>query len=1116
MRKHLLIVLIILLATGKMFAQSLTVTGKVTDASTNEPMIGVTVEVKGTRAGTATNVDGIFSIEVPSNATLSFISLGYQTKEVQVAGKSVINVTLSENASQLNEVVVVGYGTMRKKDLTGAVTQIIPDRIAAENPRTIQDVLRGTAGLTVTNNPSAKGGGDMLIRGQNSLYTDGGHNNPLIVLDGMIFSGDMSEINPDDVGQIDMLKDASSAAIYGAQAANGVILITTKKGKVGKPVVNINVNVGTTQKSDYRQVWTPDQYLQHRIDYNTAATFDMNPTTGVYEAYQMKDSKGNLVRPAGFYSNPDNLGLYGIDINTWRGYDAFAAGGDSDAAVLAKRNGLDLDNSHLVLNRFLAGQTFDWYNHTFRTGFNQDYNASVSGASDRINYYMSYGFTKNEGAIVGDVFQNIRSNMKVSGKVFDWLEIGSIVNFQRRSDGDNNMMPNLNPTNANINVNQIRNSPYGQYRDENGNLTQYPNGMGNFKGANFDFTNQYQQIDKAYYVLNPQFNAKITFPFNITYTFNAQPRLQWFHNYFWQSSQNPAWTAGGGHVYRENRWWFDWLLNNQIAWEKTFAKVHRVSLTLVQEAGRQQSWRDYVNANNFPISDVLGFHNTLNATIGASNFNTEDTQQSSASYLGKLFYSYNDRYMLTASLRRDGYSAFGTSNPYATFPSLAGSWVFTNEPFFKFEPMNYGKLRVSWGKNGNRGLGDPYVSLSNLQPGGGSTYTYGYIPYPGGGTPIDFQYLQISRMANPNLKWEVQNQWNFGLDFGFLNHRLLGSFDYYAKSTHNMIINQALVAFAGFANMTTNLGQVNNTGIDISLTSVNVKTPVVEWNTSVSFSYNKSKIVHLYYTYDDVLDADGNVIGKTEKNDIANGWFIGQPIEEIWAFKQTGIWQASDYQQAKTDYNQRPGDPIFWKDPNNPLQKAANGYYNYDNKDKVFLGTRRPPINWSMRNEVTFLKNFTLTFNMYSSWGGKRSSNEYLNNDNESNALTQGANAFVHSYWTPENPSTKWARLQAQLPGGITAGDAPKIFDASFIRFDNLSLTYSLPHRWISKLYIQNLKIIGSVRNLGVWCKDWPYGDPETLGGGSNTSNYNSYTDNGNGLQGLATRTYTIGVNITF
>ena len=728
-----------------------------------------------------------------------------------------------------------------------------------------------------------------------------------------------------------------------------------------------------------------------------------------------------------------------------------------------------------------------------------------------MNFYLSLGYSKTQGAVTKDDFENFRANMKVSGNVTKWLEISANVNFQKRVDPDGDYIPNLNPANSAINSNQIRNSPFSNYKNDDGTLTWQPNGIGNFKGVNQDFVNQFQEMDKGTYSLTPLFNAKVTLPLGITYSFNAQPRLSWYHNYKWQSSQNPAWVSTNGFVYRENRWWFTWLLNNQLLWEKTFAKVHRVSLTLGQEAGRDNSWRDYLNARNFQPSDALKYHNTINSTKDNSDYSTEDTQQSSASYFGRLFYSYNDRYMLTTTVRRDGYSAFGTSNPWAVFPSVALAWTFTNEKFFNyFEALNYGKLRVSWGQNGNRALNDPYIALANLS--GGGTNRYGYIN--SSGQLVDFQYLQISRMANPNLKWETSEAWNYGLDFGLFNNRLAGSLEYYTTTTKNMIMNQTLVAFAGFSNMTTNLGEVSNKGVEVSLNSTNIKTHNFEWNTIVSFSYNDNKIVHLYGTYDDVLDADGNVIGKKEQNDRGNGWFIGQPIDEIWDFKQTGIWQASDYDKAKTDYNQRPGDPIVWKNPANPLQKDnATGFYRYDDNDKLYLGRRTPPVLWSMRNDFTLFKNLTVSFYMYAKMGHKFLSSDYMNNDNESNALVQGANHFVKQYWTPENPSTEYARIQAVGPTG--ANTPGKLFDRSFIRFQTLSLSYSVPKRWISKLDMNNLKVFGSIQNLGYWAKDWPYGDPETMGG-QNSGDYNSNTNNTNGLQGLATRTFSIGINATF
>ena len=1097
---------ILLLCIGFLFAlcystnvsaQGQTVRGKVTDASSQEPLVGVSVFMKGTQNGTITNADGSFSLEIPSSsATLTFSYLGYQTVDMPVNVGSFVNVVLSENTKLLEEVVVVGYGTMRKKDLTGSVVQVRPDKLAAENPKTIQDVLRGTAGMAIAYDPTAKGGGSIQIRGQRSVYTDGGHNEPLIVLDGMIFMGELSEINPDDVEQIDILKDASAAAIYGAQAANGVLIISTKKGKSGKPVINVSSNIGFTQKSAYREVWNPQEFLQHREDYQKSGTYGLNTATGVYEAYQTGTT------PRGYFDNPNNLGKWGVDLNTWRntGPGILPGAGESDLSLWARRIGLGAEGTTLQLENFLADKTFDWWNHTFRTGFSQDHNASVSGASERINYYMSFGYQHNEGAVTGNFFNNVRSNVKVEGKITNWLEIGANINFQQRSDGD--IQPNLNTLNSSINSNQIRNSPYSNYLNDDGSLAYRPNGIGNFKGTNFDFQQQYMELDRGFTVLNTIFDAKVKLPLGITYLFNVQPRYRFFHDYYWESSAHPDWATGNnGLVNRENSWRFDWSLNNQITWEQTFAKVNRVNLTLVQEAERRQSWQDRIEARNFQPSDALGFHNTENSTKDNSRYYTNDTRHSADALLARLFYSYDDRYMLTASLRRDGYSAFGQSNPYATFPSIALGWTFTNEKFFNFEPLNHGKLRLTWGKNGNRALNDPYISLANLQTGGANRY--GYIDNQG--NLVNFHYLQISRMANPNLRWEKSEAWNAGLDLNFLKNRISSTIELYSITTRDMIMSQTLAAFAGFANMTTNLGEVSNKGVEFSITSVNIKNPNFEWSTSLNFAYDKNKIVHLYYEYEDVLDAAGNVIGTQEKNDRGNGWFIGQPISAIWDFKQTGIWQTSDYEEARTDYGQRPGDPIIQKNPDNPLQKNSNGRYEYDDNDKYFLGTRTPPINWSLRNEFILFKNLTVSLNIYSRMGHKSLSNDYLNNDNESNALIQGANHFKKEYWTTENPTNKWGRLQAQGPTG--APGAQKLFDRSFIRFENISVSYSLPKAWISRYEIERLKIFGSIRNVGVWCKDWPYGDPET---------YNTSTADSPYSGGLATRVFSVGLNVTF
>ncbi|MDR0370546.1 MAG: TonB-dependent receptor plug domain-containing protein, partial [Prevotellaceae bacterium] len=403
------------------------VSGTVADQN-GEPLIVVSIVIRGaTATGTITDIDGKFSLpNVSSDAVLVVSYIGYIAQEVPLNGQSVLNILLAEDVRTLDEVVVIGYGTMRKKDLTGSIVQIRPDKIADENPKTVQDILRGTPGLNVGFDASAKGGGSMQIRGQRSVYNKGGHNDPLIILDGMMFYGELSEINPDDIGQIDILKDASAASVYGAKSANGVIIITTKKGALGKPKVSFTSNIGFATMGANREIYGPEGYLQFYEDWYTTPTHGVNSETGRYEAYQTtyKDKPG-------YYASPNNLSKYGTSLDDWRAYGNNAPG-TSDNAIWAERLGL----KDKVMQNFLDGKTFDWYKHSFRTGVNQDYNISISGANDKMNYYMSLGYLSNEGVVKGNDYRAIRSNMKLEGQVNKWLTISANVNFQDRSDGD--------------------------------------------------------------------------------------------------------------------------------------------------------------------------------------------------------------------------------------------------------------------------------------------------------------------------------------------------------------------------------------------------------------------------------------------------------------------------------------------------------------------------------------------------------------------------------------------------------------------------------------------------------------------------------------------------------
>ncbi len=1040
--------------------QSGVVKGQVVDKS-GEPIIGATIKVKNIEnVGTVTDFDGNFELKsVPTSGTLVVSYIGYTTKEMAYRNGQTLKVTIEEDSETLQEVVVVGYGTMRKKDLTGSVVQIDPSKLADQNPGSVQDLLRGTPGLQIGFDSSAKGSGASIqLRGQNSLYTDGAHNSPLIILDGMQFAGELSEINPDDIEQIDVLKDASSAAIYGAKAASGVIIITTKKGKEGKPVINVSVNLAANTKAAYRDVFGPDAYMKYREDWFKAQTYGYRED-GTW-GYYGKDSG----IPAGYYDNVNNISQYGITQDQWasNGPKTLQAG-ESMLSLYARRMGFDADAA-LVMENFLAGRTYNWEDATFRTGFNQDYNASISGATEKVNYYLGFGYLKNQGAIQGDDYKAYRANMKINAKITDWLEMGANVNFQDRSDTSSPV-----PLKDNYwEDNQLRESPYASRYTADGSEQQYPRtGNPTNGGYNYHFQQQYIGLQKGYTVLNTIFNAKVTLPFGFTYQFNIAPRLQWFYDRYHMSAELPNSDPATRGVNRNSSKTYNWNLNNTLTWDRTFNDLHHFTVTLVQEAEENKYWSDNISARNITPTDVLGFHYISGANKEQSSFSTDDTHYTAAAYLGRLFYGFMDRYMLTATVRRDGYSAFGQNNPWANFWSLGASWVLSEEKFAQdWKWLNMAKLRVSYGTNGNRSLKDTYLALSNLANGG--LYAY----YKTGSLSQEvLNALSVSRLGNPNLEWEKTSSWNFGLDFSVLDRRLSGSIDVYHKRTHDMIMGQRLPNFTGFSSITTNLGEVTNTGFEITLRSVNIDQENFKWNTSVGFSYNKNKIKHLYYEYDEN--------GK-ELDDTSNGWFIGKPIGEIWYWETDGIWQANEADQAAL-VNQKPGDPkvVNVCTDDDKILEDGTRVPVYNDKDRTYQGTTQPPIYWNMRNDFEFFKDFTFSFSMYSYMGHKSRAGYWLNGDNSGSMFTQTCNTYVKEYWTPENPTNEYGRLNAVGPSGVTGIE--KVYNRSFVRLDNITLGYTLPRNLTNKWGIQRVHVTAGINNVFT-IDSWKYGDPETGG----------------------------------
>lgn len=1038
------------------------VTGIVRSELTGKVMQGVTVTVNNANnkfsASTVTDSNGVFTFNqllAGAGYSFSFSYIGYELQtlsgyNLKAGADFSFVVTLKEALTKMDEVVVVGYGTMKKKDLTGSISQIKTVKLEKENPRSVQDLLRsGAAGLIVGQNNTAKGGGSIQVRGQRSLT---GGNDPLIVLDGVIFFGELSEINPLDIEQIDVLKDASAAAIYGAKSANGVIIITTKKGKSEKPEVRFVANTAWAQLGANRHVYDAEGYLKYRSDlFNSTSRFT---------------TPAKFVKPT-----EENLAKYGITLNDWLAYDALT--GDPEDIWLQRIGLFDKERAN-----YFKGQTYDWYDNTFQVGLQQNYNVSLAGKSkDNLNYYMSMGYVNNKGILLYDKYRAYRSNFKLDAKINKWMSTGVNLNFQDRADLPDPINESDKPTTLVDWDGQIRrNSPFALPYDSSGKLDPQPMGSSLNGGVNSAYSNQFKKLQRGTTVLNATVYQTIKLPFNITYQLNFSPRLQWFYNRYHESSQNPFWTDNG-KVIRENEKRFDWQIDNIITWDYVVALKHKIKVTLLQNAEEHKQWKETITGRDFSPTDALGFGNIGAANMTKSTIASDDQRSTGDALMGRLFYSFDNRYMLTASVRRDGYSAFGKSNPRATFPSLAVAWNFGQEKFINWKPLSAGKLRLTWGQNGNRSIGI-YQALSNLTTGAGK---YPYVQTSG--TVYELAQLYVDRMANYNLKWETTSSWNAGLDLSFLKNRINATLDIYNMPTTDLLVKQNLPDFTGFSDVVVNLGKVVNKGFELSINTINMSRKNFEWATSFSFFLNRNKIEHLYYTYQDILDANGNVIGSKEIDDITNKWFVGHDIKSIWTYKVQGIWQETEKNDA-TRYGEIPGD-VKVEDVNNDGK--------YTNEDKQFLGYETPRFRWTLRNDFTVFKNFDVSINLYSYWGHKAATTEYLNN---TGAGMERENAYVRKYWTPENPSNKYARLNSTNVQNVSPS---LVMDKSFIRLDNISISYQVPAKFISRLSMNQCRVYASVRNAAWWAPEWEYWDPET----------------GGPVQPLP-KTYSIGINASF
>lgn len=970
------------------------VTGNVSD-QTGEPIIGANVMEKGTQNGVITDVDGNFSIDVASNGHLVVSFIGFLPTEVAVNSTKPLRITLKEDNQLLDEVIVIGYGSTKRKDFTGSVSSVKMEDSPVglvSNMNAFESLKGNVSGLDIGATTSAGGDVSMLVRGKNSIS---GSNDPLIVVDGVIYMGKMMDINPNDIASFDVLKDATSAAAYGSRAANGVIMITTKKGKNGKPTISINA-------------------------------------TGGMQTWHLKPSLMS--------------GTQWLDA-------VAAANGYSDYKFLTSQE----------LENYEKGRETNWLDESTRTGWMQDYQAAVSGAGEKVNYYLSASYTNNQGIVKGDDFDRVSVLGKINADITDWLQIGIDAAYTR-SDWSG--------LSANLGNAAIM-SPYGMKNRPNGEIEAHPDGSrGHWNPLwGIDDKSKKEDVDlhdnlraNAYLYIKCPWLKGLSYRLNYAGNLNDRKYGSFNHESSFVPSgaydddsrysidtQNRYLSSANGYVANERK--TSWVVDNILNYSQTFGK-HSIDLTAVATRDYAKSQSQNMSANDFSANGntalgLDGLHYGSTQKISLNNW-----KRTNIGYVGRASYSYNDTYYVTGSYRRDGSSVFGAQNKFGNFGAVGLAWRITNETFMKkFKFLNDMKLKLSWGTNGNQGLGQ-YSTLSRISNGksGGIYYVFNNAGKPSFG-------INQTSIGNASLGWEKTEAWNIGFESAWLDNRLFVDVDVYLSRTFDQIFNRTIPVMTGFSSMYSSMGEVRNRGVEIGVRSTNIKNKDWTWNTGLTFWLNRNKLVHLY---GEDLNGDGK-----EDDDLGNGLFIGESVNSIFGYKQAGIVQTTDVEYMKAN-GVSAGTPKY-------VDMTGDGIINAD--DRVILGSKDPNFKMSLSNTVSY-KNIELYVMVSGVFGG----NGYFQQSNKTAYITAGnrdqfaSNGLYIPYWTEQHPSTKY-------PAATFTGDSYflGLQSRAYVRLQDVTLSYTFNQPWVKNAGINKMKLFLTGKNLAT-LTGWEGGDPESGG----------------------------------
>ncbi|GAB3991658.1 TonB-dependent receptor [Spirosoma daeguense] len=1007
-------------------AQERAISGKVLSSDDNNPLPGVNVTVKGSSRGTTTDANGTYRISIPNDqAVLVFSSVGFVSQEVTVGNRSSIDITIQADNRSLNEVVVVGYGTQKKSQLTGAISSVSAKQITEMPITNIGQAMQGrVAGVDVAQSGSKPGATPTIrIRGRRSFNAG---NNPLYVVDGVPLTGDRNELlgtrpfdfasggyedlNPNDVASLEILKDATATAIYGARGANGVVLVTTKRGNNnGKTTISYDAYAGATEALDKVHLFSGPEFTEY-----------------VREAY----------RSTGLYKDAT-----GKDVPTGVA-DAFA---DSKVAVLG--------GDPAVAAGIAANRNTDYQSMLLRPGFQQNHSLGIQGGNNKTQFYISAGYFLDKGIVPGLDYSRYSLRANVDHQINKVIKVGLSAYM---------MYSTRNGTSLNPYRFTLQQNPLGRPYDDNGNIIFAPtndalltNPLAEIvPGAQVDLTKKYRIFNSVY--------AEANIIDGLKYRVNFGPDFAVAQNGRFVGSITNDRKGGDPLASTYNQVGFNYTLENILTYNKTFGD-HNLGVTALQSIQRDNFEYSNVSVQGVP-AESQQYTNVGNASL-VLGVGSNLIQWTINSFMGRVNYDYKDKYLVTATIRRDGSSRFGENTKYGNFPGIALAWNINNEEFLKgVSWLDQLKLRVSRGSVGNQGV-VPYQTqglLGRTVYAFGTTGAFGYRP---------------NTIGNPDLKWETSTSSNIGIDFSLWRGRVAGSIEFYQTNTTDLLLSDQLPTSIGFNAVTKNIGETRNRGVEISLSTVNVNTAGgFKWTSDFAFTKNNEAIVSLY---------NGPI------DDVGNKWFIGKPLTAFFDYKKAGIWQTNEADLAKS-FQSSVGQ-IKVQDTNKDGKTTAD--------DRVFLGSDIPNFSAGITNRFSY-KGFDLSFFVYGRFGQTILSGFHRDN----NQLAGRYQQIKVDYWTPNNPTNEFPQPKSTQEFPVY-NSALFYFDGTFVKVRNINFGYTFSSKLVQKLGMESLRLFTSIQQpfiFSTYRSKYNGVDPETANGTIN----NDVTP--------ATRVTTFGLNVKF